>query len=625
MFFSSKYQIGILILFTILLNINTLQHGYVLDDAIVITNNIHVQNGIHGLSDIFTKDSFHGFFQDESKAHLVSGGRYRPWSLAVFALWHHVFGDQPMSYHILSILLYAFVGALVYLLTRELFKTKKIDDFAIKALYTAALFIAHPIHTEVVANIKGQDELWAAAGALITLLIGLKFIQSGKRVFLVAVAFSFFIALLSKEHVIMFTMIGPITWYLMDQHKPWESRRQIWLILTIGVVAVSYLFVRSRVLGWTVDAPPMELMNNPFLKYVDGVLQPFTATERWSSIGQGWYTYFKLIIWPHPLCHDYYPRSFEVVNWTDIRSLIGWSSLFVVSAIGIYGTLIKKRLAAYGALFFVLILMLTSNMLFPVGTHVSERFLFLPSVGFCLVVVALLMKYLHKKWIYIFLSVITLVFSICTVLRNPVWKDNFTLFQHDVMANPKSAKLQNAAAGSLLKAQLGMKGKEQQTAIKKALKHSDHAIRIHPRYKNAHLLKGNAHLYLREYNKAISAYRQALLLDPQYADALQNLRIGLKAAGRHSGEKQGDLRKAIAYLEEAVKLDPNDVEANRLLGVAYGHSGDHLRAIQIFKRLTELYPNEENYWRQLATAYHLLGQSEERDLANQKANTLSSN
>ncbi|MBK8502726.1 MAG: hypothetical protein IPL46_11190 [Saprospiraceae bacterium] len=79
----------------IILYINTIGHGYVLDDAIVISENTFTKKGFTGLIDIFRHDTFYGFFQQEGKDKLVSGGRYRPLSQAMFAIEYGIFGPKP--------------------------------------------------------------------------------------------------------------------------------------------------------------------------------------------------------------------------------------------------------------------------------------------------------------------------------------------------------------------------------------------------------------------------------------------------------------------------------------------------------------------------------------------------
>jgi hypothetical protein len=95
----------ILFFIPFLLYINTLRNNYALDDSIVITENLYVQKGISGIKDIFSNDTFTGFFK--MKKDLVQGGRYRPLSLATFAIEKSLWGNRPYLSHLINALLYS--------------------------------------------------------------------------------------------------------------------------------------------------------------------------------------------------------------------------------------------------------------------------------------------------------------------------------------------------------------------------------------------------------------------------------------------------------------------------------------------------------------------------------------
>ena len=89
--------------------------------------------------------------------------------------------------------------------------------------------------------------------------------------------------------------------------------------------------------------------------------------------------------------------------------------------------------------------------------------------------------------------VLVLAFGAKTILRNPVWKDNYTLFLTDVETSTESAKLQNSVGGELITQAL--KQSDEATKLKminQAVPHLQKAIEIHPNYKNAYLILGNA-------------------------------------------------------------------------------------------------------------------------------------
>jgi hypothetical protein len=150
-----------------LLYANTLSHDYALDDAIVIYDNEFTQQGLSGVDDLLRYDTFRGFFKVEGKDKLVSGGRYRPWTPILFALQVQFFGLNPMVGHFFNAFFYGLTGLLIYVLLLQLLRVRFARGFTHwVALFTALIFLTHPLHTEVVANIKGADEMWALLGGL---------------------------------------------------------------------------------------------------------------------------------------------------------------------------------------------------------------------------------------------------------------------------------------------------------------------------------------------------------------------------------------------------------------------------------------------------------------------------
>src|SRR5690606_16850421 len=280
--------------------------------------------------------------------------------------------------------------------------------------------------------------------------------------------------------------------------------------------------------------------------------------------------YVQLLIFPHPLTHDYYPRHIEIMQFGDWRVLL---SLLIYLSLAVFAvrSLKTKNLFGFGIAFYLITLSIVSNFLFPVGTNMSERFIFMPSVGFCIAAVLLVWKFSARKNEnpayekirpgLILVTLIVLAFGVKTIARNFVWKDNYTLFTTDVETSVRSAKLQNAAAGELISKATKMEDEAARRPILlKAKEHLLKALEVHPNYKNAYLLLGNASNYLEEYEQAIDLYQTALQLDPAYKDAINNLAVTYRSAGRYYGEKKGDLAKALQYLTKSYEAQPDDYE-----------------------------------------------------------------
>ena len=476
-FHNTPLLCGLILLFSFLLYSNTLRHQYTQDDALVIYDNMYTTQGIKGIPGILKYDTFKGFFKVEGKDKLVSGGRYRPLSLILFALEWQLFKKAKRNtdgqiqrdlegnviyegnvfiFHLGNILLYGLTGIVLYLLLLRLFKSSDPTAAAFMAIAATLLFMAHPVHTEAVANIKGRDEILTLLGSLAAVYYSLRSFQDKKPWLNWAAAVIFFLALLSKENAITFVAIIPLVYYFFTKASMATILRQS---LPFLGVAVLFLFVRAAVLGWDFGAPSKELMNNPFLKLENGQWVFLSFMEKMAVVVYTLGKYLLLLVFPHPLTHDYYPRHVDLMSWGDWQVILSLLLYLALLAYAIRG-LMRKDWLSFGILFYLLTLSIVSNIVFPVGTNMSERFLFMPSVGFCLAVALLAYRWVigsknkatHFSQFYPALGALLLVlvlFSAKTYDRNKTWVDNFTLFTNDIQHSPNSAKLRNAVGAEL--------------------------------------------------------------------------------------------------------------------------------------------------------------------------------
>jgi len=572
---------------------NTLFHGFTLDDAILITENIYTKAGFSGLIDIFTHDTFRGFFQVDGKEQLVSGGRYRPLSQAMFAVEYGIFGLSPLIGHLGNILLYiSCVWSLFYVIKHFSFGHLTRGRSILFAGVVSVVFALHPVHTEVVANIKGRDEILVLIAGIWSLYFTAEYIRARSIKYAALSGAVFFGGMLSKENTACFLAVIPMTIYFFKSRNLLEIGRAMVPIVSSFAL---YAILRIWVLGFSIGgSPPLELMNNPFLKFVDGQYVHMSFLEKLPMIVGGLSKYIQLLVFPHPLTHDYYPKFMGDPTWSDL-SVWGSAMLLIIIILVAISSYKRNRLLSFSIIYFFSTLFLTSNIVFSVGTHLSERFLFTPSVSLSLLAV-LGLDWLAKrngKWAWIVLGIVSVLMMIKTVTRNAVWKDNFTLMTTDVRTSYRSAKAQNAAGGELIAQAIKLQDTSQMNSqLQLAAMHLKEAIKIHPTYKNAYLLLGNAYYYLKRFPEAIEFFDYALHLDPAYTEALHNRGFAYRDLGRYAGEKQGDIARAVEYLEKAALVLQDDYETNRLLGVALGNQGKPNEAIEYFGKALLIRPDD---------------------------------
>jgi len=617
-----RWPVLVIFLFTIAIYSNTLFNDYALDDLMVCKGNSFTQKGLAGIRDIFAWDSFTGFWGKEK--HLVAGGRYRPFSLAAFAIEKSLTGEfNPMLSHLINILLYALTGILVFIILKNLIRPPNGQPWYLGFPFLAAmLFIAHPVHTEVVANIKGRDEILALLFSLFTLQLTLLYLEKRKTGLLVLANLSFFCGLLSKENAIMFVIIVPLTIYFF---KKVPLKKNLTLAIPLFITALIFVFIRFLVLGQIVSTEiPRELLNNPFLEA--------TAGQKFGTILYTLGLYIKLLFFPHPLTHDYYPYHIPLVAFNDPRAIIPALLYAGLLAYAFYHFRSKSPVI-YGILFYTLTLVIVSNLLFPVGTFMNERFIYMPSLGFVIVITYLIatkLPSLSKNGAMVRRTVLTvfiaafLLCSVKTFTRNKVWKDDFTLFSTDVKVSENSIKCNTSAGGDYLKKATGETDSIQKLEdYKFSWIYLSKAVRLAPNSINALILYGNIQaMYHKDYKAAIGQYFKVLSLDPEDKTSYNNtirvlanmdnqteFRYKINTyltlshmppanseifsnLGRLYGRYAANLDSAALCLETAIRISPKEINAYKDLGIIYSMMRDFPRAVEVFRIASSLDPSD---------------------------------
>lgn len=568
---------------------NTIFHEFTIDDAIVITDNIFVKKGFNGLYDIFSKDTFYGFFGTEKD--LVAGGRYRPLTLMLFSFISQFFGQNPFYFHLLNITIYSVLSVAIYFF---IFRTHIVDNIKNKifAFSCALLFALHPIHTEAVANVKGMDEVLCMLLGILSLIFIQQYIKSNKTIHIFIACSLLLSSILSKENGISFAFLIVIYYFIFN-----KNTASSWVKTAVfsGITTLIYIFIRWKIIGIKNNVESYEILNNPFA-YA-------SFSQHYGTVFHTWWLYIKLLIIPFPLSHDYY---FNEIPYSEILSLYAILGIIIYLSILIIGIIFTFQKKSFGffALFFISTFALVSNLIFPIGTTMGERFIFIPSFSFIVILVFFIFEKIPFQFSKYFVLIIALIYAFLTFQRNKAWKNNYTLFKTDIIQSPNSAKLNNAYGGETLAQHIKEENEETKNKmIDDAIEHLNKALQIHPKYTNAYLLLGNAYFYKKNYEKAIENYQNCLKIAPKYNDALLNMPKAAYELGSNYGKIKNDIPNAIKYFEIALQYSPNYREAMLDLGVAYGFSRQFDKAQKILEKANTMYPNDKNIMQNLITTY----------------------
>jgi Flp pilus assembly protein TadD len=586
---SLKWPLLLIAICSFALYANTLGHDFVLDDYSVILENRLTKQGVSAIPEIFTTSYRYGYFTSADEL-------YRPLPKAMFATEWALSPGDAFPGHLVNILLYMITGISLF------FFLMALSDGKLQlSLIITLLFVFHPVHTEVVANIKSRDELLAAFFGILSLNMYVKYLRSERTSEVLLSALFFFLGFLSKESTITLLAVFPcLSWLQSDDNTPFKWKGLIPLTIT----AMVYLLIRAAVLE-DQDPGSVSVADN-LLSAADSV------TERFSTAILLLGLYLQKLIVPHPLIFDHSYNHIQISGPGNWKVMISGS---IYMGLLLYGAraLIRKELLGFGMIFYLITMSIYSNLFITIGSSFAERFLFMPSVGFCIALGILINKGVselaskhtvkdQQKRSYFILTrpggvvfiVILILFSIKTISRNPVWKNNMTLYSNDIKLAPNSTRTQYYLGNLLVKPKSWGSGDSltKDSILNDAIKYLNRSIEIYPQFADAHVQKGIAYYHKKDLGKALESYNKAYELNPN--DPVVNNNIGTVLF------ESGQYGESLEYFLRAVEFNNAYAEAYMNAGSAYGVLQNYEMAINYFNLCLRYDPG-------YAQAYYFLG------------------
>jgi len=536
--------------------VNALAAGFTFDDEPDIRNNPTVTEGVDLIRVLASP--------------LPPGDLYRPLTVLTFAINEKLMPGVAAPFHAVNVLLHAGVTLLVFWLAVRLFNSARIAGIA------AVLFALHPIHTEAVTSLVGRAEVLAA-------LFGLSAVLSvdcadrakgrvSRAAWRTASVTSFSLALLSKESALT---VLPLILLLRVAQRAEPSIRGLlrelrsldWI--PYALCACVFLGLRHSVVGAVAPPLPVTPLNN-ILAFV-----PCTVRLR-SAMAVLW-DYFGLLNVPLVLSADYsYNQVPSVTSWLDLRFLAG-----VLLVAGVVGIVIwhPRPAVRFATAFPLVALLLTANVLFPIGTIKAERLLYLPSVGWTLLVGyafdRLLRVERYRRAAVGALCITAAAFGARTWVRNWDWRDNTTLYRSMLNSAPDSAKSRYNFGVEL----------QLQLADEFAVPQFRRALAIYPRWSEAALGIGIAYQRGGRVDEAVEWYEKALKIEPEFSKAHTNLCYVLANDKRFS-EAERACRQGLRY-------DPSDTNLMKMLGFSMIGNSAHEKGVAMLRRVLVLSPRDE--------------------------------
>ncbi|XP_045479364.1 protein O-mannosyl-transferase Tmtc3-like [Harmonia axyridis] len=648
---------GVIILTCLLCYYNSSYCGFVFDDISAIKDNRDLRP--HSpLVNIFFND-FWGTPMHKEQSHKS----YRPLCVLTFRWNYMLWQLEPMGYHLVNMLLHSVV-CVMYFRMCSMFLPE------IASFVAAMLFSVHPIHTEAVTGVVGRAETLSSVFFLAAFLLYTKASRRKNQTawkYLLISMFSMAIAMLCKEQGI--TVAGicisyevfisqkvklqQIKYFLKSALSSKSSYQLPWSnnatkrIIVLVTSTVCLLLFRLQIMGS--QLPVFTRFDNP-------------ASVAPTPTKQLTYNYLLsvnlwLLLFPCNLCCDWTMGTIPLVEtFLDLRNLatICTYAFFGLMAFIAFTTNNTKQrvVILMGLSLMVFPFLPASNLFFPVGFVVAERVLYMPSMGFCLLVAygwSLMHEKLSKKISWGLISLLIIAHASKTYLRNWDWEDEYSVFMSGLRVNQRNAKLFNNVGHAL----------ESQGKYQEALIFFKTAVTVQEDDVGAHINVGRTYNHLKMFKEAEEAYLRAKSLLPkakpgesyqariapnhlnvfvnlanlisknstrlEEADMLYRQAISMRADYTQAYINRGDIliklnrtKEAQEVYERALLYDSSNPDIYYNLGVVFLEQGKASQALAYLDKALEFDPDHEQALMNSAILLQEFGIPEFRKIARER-------
>jgi len=524
------------------LSLNTVGNEFVLDDRHQVVND--PRTGRVSLREAFAT----GYWHRSSLS-----GLYRPLTRFGFSLERAAFGLEPAGYHLVNLALHGVVAAFVALFAARLAGWGA-------GLVAGLLFAAHPVHAEAVAQAVGLSDLLCGVGVLGALLAFARFRGEGGIGWLAVTVAAYALALAAKESAaplpLVFAALDPALRRepLREAVRAFPRRLPVYL-LTLVPLAV-YLAGRHAALGyWTM---PAELAGPPHPD-PDRRAFPFGHLDAGARLLTGLRVlarYALLVVWPARMS-SWYGYDEVPVARSPLEGAVVAGGLLLVGLLAATWAAARRPGPALVALALVLATYVpVSHLLFPVGTVMGERLLYLPTAGLAVLAGAGVLRLAggRRRAAGLAVALAVVLLGARTWARNRDLATDLDLWRSSAAGAPRAAS-PHVEYGQRLY-ELGRARGDERTA-----RAGEAAVRrglaINPNSVTALNRLGLIATDRQEFAEAERQLRRALELDPKDGNPSFNLGRNFFQQGRHD---EAAFWMARALEQEGVQPDPLHLE-----------------------------------------------------------------
>lgn len=456
------------------------------DDHLYITENQAIRDiNWHNIKEIFST---------------IYVGNYAPIHILSYAIDYSIWGADLFGFHLTNLILHIINSIILFFIIQKFCRNNNIP------LFTALLFAVHPVQVESVAWLSQRKNVLSMLFFLFSFLFYIKYlsISGHRRSNYIFSLLLFTLAILTKAITVTLPMLLILTEYTFcidayittvqeSELISYNSYNLYKIYYKIPFFAIGILF--SMLTFYTQSAHDAIGRN-----YEGGIYAGMLTTSKIIIY------YINLLFFPINMSADYTPLISQ--SLLEHRTLFAAIAI-IAGAIYIFKVGKASKLLFFCTAWFIIALLPVANLI-PLATLMADRYMYFPSIGFCLIIGVFFdrqwSKRLYRPAILIIGIAIISCYSILTIHRNPVWRNDFTLWTDTLKKSPESIPALN---------NLAFYYAVNNSNLDEALKLSSRSLALDP--DNLECLDTIAEIYYRknEYDRAIAALKKAVSIAPE--------------------------------------------------------------------------------------------------------------
>jgi len=609
-----NWIVGLILGVTFLAFSNSLSNGFAYDDTTQILGNQFIRDLKNIPKALVTETWYWRVQQDQdpNKQEKPSTPYYRPIFIIYLMLMWKLFAASASGWHVFNLVLHLLASYLVFLVLERFTKDRRLAAIA------SLLFAVHPLRSESVAWISGLTDPLLAVFLISSFYLYVRYREEGQLKLLVGSLALFALAAFTKEPAVALPVfVGAYELFIVNQEQSLRARLKPAIKYSASFLCLSAVYFSARyyALGFALN-------NNGFKSYPVYQVLLTIPLVIWKYIG--------LLLWPVDL--SLFHATYMVKSPVDLRFILPFLGLIGL-AFGLW-QLRGSILARFAILWFFINLLPVLNLsAFGEDFLVQERYVYIPSIGFSLLVAIGLTKIPIEKWIpfgsrrvaqTVVVGLLVFLLAGKNLAQNTTWEDDMAVWLHGVEKAPEQSMphyvlghklidqgdyakaaeqleqymklipnnlvvISNLAAAHVLVYQYqaaANPGTADRASLDRALELCEKGLSISSEAATLWDTLGTVHTFdtgLKNYERAIACFQRGLIFSPD------NPMITFHLGG--TLVKRGNLDEGMRYLKTALELAPSIVDAHKFLAQVYKAKGNIKEAINELDIYLQLQPN----------------------------------